>query len=207
MIQPIDNGEFKPLPVRLQQKMFGEDPRFLFGRLGVHGDGTCFFHSLCAALDHNDYLDRDSQSQQELGHQYRSDFTTHITPERLHKFKAKHNIKETLSVEELKQKFHDDKHWADETMIKLVSDVLKCNILFIDTDKNRIYCGVRGEKDEPLIVILWVNHSHFEPMCRVFDEQLDARKVKVQFKFSLFDPADQEVVQMMMSNYDAQCST
>lgn len=206
MIQSLDNNHFKLLPTSLQEKLFGNDARFLFGRFGVHGDGTCFFHSLCAALNHQKYLFHDSATQQALGHEYRRNFTALITPERLAQFQREQNVKESLDLEKLKRQFKDDKTWADETMIKLVSDVLSLNILFIDTDKNKLYCGVRGEKDEPLIVILWVNHAHFEPMCRVMGVQPEQKQVKAQFQFSLFKPQDQEVVEIMMSNYNAQCS-
>jgi len=207
MIQPIDNNHFKLLPPSLQQKLFGSDARFLFGRIGVHGDGTCFFHSLCAALHPTEYLSQSSSAQQLMGHEYRRNFTALITPERIAQFQKEHSVKEPLDVEKLKRQFQDDKTWADETMIKLVSDVLSLNIIFIDTDKNKLYCGVRGEKDEPLIVILWVNHAHFEPMCRVFSVRVETKQVEAQFQFSLFKPRDQEVVEMMMSNYSAQCST
>jgi hypothetical protein len=205
MVEPLDNQEAKPLPVRLEEKMFGQDDRFLFGRLGVHGDGTCFFHSLCAALNEERYLYRDSPTQQDIGHRFRSKFTQNITPERWDTFKRENKVQNAVTIDKLVTQFHDDQHWADETMIKLVSDVLELNILFIDMDKSKMYCGVRGEKDEPLIVILWVNHSHFEPMFRILDEDIQSHKLLTQFKFSLFDKQDKEVVDIMMSNYNAQC--
>ena len=205
MIEPLDTHHIKLLPVKLQEKMFGHDDRYLFARLGVHGDGTCFFHSLCAALNMENYLFADTATQQQIGHRYRNRFTAHITPEKWSQFQRDNGVTGGVSVEQLKEQFRDDTRWADETMIKLVSDVMELNILFIDTDNQKLYCGVRGEKDEPLIVILWVNHSHFEPMLRVLDADLKTNKIQAQFQFSLFNRADKEVVDIMMSNYSAQC--
>lgn len=205
-MQPLDTGDVRCVPESLQTKLFGRDPRFLFARMGVHGDGTCFFHSLCAALNHKQYLSQPARVQQQLGHQYRSEFRDNVTPERWDKFVTKYGIQGGLTVDKVKRHFHDNKHWADETMIKFVSYVLKKNILFIDTTAQKLYCGVRGHKDEPLVIILWLQHSHFEPMFRVVG--LEGKVLKSQFEFRLFNnPKDREVVDRIMSSYEAQCSS
>ena len=206
MLPPLDTGVIRCLPASMMHTFFEGDKRFLFGRMGVHGDGTCFFHSLCAALNYKNYLSQPARVQQQLGHEYRSQFRQHVTPERWSKFVNKFNIGGGLSVDTVKKHFHDNKHWADETMIKFVSHVLKMNIIFIDTYKNKIYCGVRGHKDEPLVIILWVQHSHFEPVMRILNHHAKQHTVDAQFQFSLFNPSDREVVDGVMSSYAAQCS-
>lgn len=202
-LDALNNTEVRCLPEALQEEMFGQDNRFLFGRLGVHGDGTCFFHSLCAALNTDDYLHRTQKEQQQIGHDYRCDFTKYITEERWDKFKRKRDVQDSLSLDEVKEHFCNNKHWADETMIKFVSDVLKLNIIFIDTDKYKVYCGVRGHKLEPLVVVLWINKSHFEPMFRILDHRLDNKELQVQFKFNI--SKDKDVIDLLMSTYSMQC--
>lgn len=203
-LEPLNNQEVRCLPEALQEEMFGQDDRFLFGRLGVHGDGTCFFHSLCAALNIDDYLHRGHREQQQIGHDYRCDFTKYVTQERWDKFKRKRDVQDSLSLEEVKEHFCNNKHWADETMIKFVSDTLKLNIIFIDTNKYKVYCGVRGHKHEPLVVVLWLDHSHFEPMFRILNEELDKQALQVQFKFDMLK--DKDVIDTLMSTYNMQCN-
>lgn len=203
-LDPLRTHEVRLLPDSLHVKMFGAGNNLLFGRMGVHGDGTCFFHSLCAALNKDDYLTSTSKVQQQIGHHFRCDFNNYITQAKWDKFKAKHSVKSDWDLQELQRRFCDDKHWADETMIKLVSDTLKLNLIFIDTATSKIYCGVRGHKREPLIVILWIDHSHFEPMFRVIDEELDAKKLQVQFVYDL--DSDKDVVNSILSSYSFQCS-
>jgi hypothetical protein len=65
-----------------------------------------------------------------------------------------------------------------------------------------MYCGVHGAANEPLIVILWVQRMHFEPVgaCRgVLPD-----KTAIQF---VFDPEkDTNIVDHIMNNYGGQCS-
>lgn len=172
-----------------------------FLRYGTHGDGTCFFHSVCAAHNEQGYLQTTASEQKRIGRQYRRDFTKHVTDSKWNSFCDANNI-DDITPEQARRNFRNSRHWANQGMIQFVADTLKLNILFIDTNKSKLYCGVHGDSKEPLIVILWVQQAHFEPVgaCRAVDGQ----KTGVQF---MFDPVkDAAVVDHIMNKYKGQCS-
>lgn len=178
--------------------------RVLFARYGVHGDGSCFFHSLCCAVD-PDYVKSSSSEQKRKGREYRQKFKQYLTDERWAQFLQRHNLHDVkLTAGELRSSFGDPKVWADEIMIRFVSSALKLNILFIDMTNGSIYCGVHGREEEPLIVVLWIKRSHFEPLCVI--TATDAKnpgRVKAQFQF--LPQRDRDIVDAVLRNYQAQC--
>lgn len=175
-------------------------PAVPFVRYGTHGDGTCFFHSVCAARNEQGYLQTTAAEQKRIGRQYRRDFTKHITDARWTEF-AKRNGVDTSPVQ-IRKDFRNSKHWANQGMIQFVADVMKLNIMFIDTETSKMYCGVHGASTEPLIMVLWVNHMHFEPVGACRATAADA--TDVQF---VFDPrADAGIVDHVMNKYDGQCA-
>lgn len=205
-IQSLQVQEVQLLPRELQARYFSSCPNLLFGHYGVHGDGTCFFHSLCAATNKRDYLHQSSEQQQQIGHKFRCAFTDHLTDERWDRFLKLRGMDGggAVSGAQARKQFCSSKTWADEVMIKYVSDVMKLNLIFIDTQTGQIYCGVRGKTSEPLIIILWIDHSHFEPLFCIRDANLDEDKLAVQFEFDA--TTDENVVNAIMQNYQAQCA-
>ena len=179
----------------------------LFGRRGVHGDGSCFFHSLCCAKNTNNYLSRTPQEQQQIGHKFRCKFIQHVTPERWAQFLKSQRVRTTTSFETLKKQFCTNNHWADELMIKLVSDVLHLNLIFMNGETRRTYCGVHGVRNEPMILILWLKHSHFEPVfCVRAIKPADGssgRVVRAQFMFDHIK--DKNVIDAVFRNYKRTC--
>lgn len=206
-IQSLAVQQVQLLPREIHERYFSGCPDVLIGHYGVHGDGTCFFHSLCAATNKRDYLHKSSSEQQAIGHKFRCAFTDHLTDERWDRFLKMRGLDGGTKVtgSEARAQFCSSKTWADESMIKYVSDVMKLNLIFIDTQTGQIYCGVRGKKSEPLIIILWIDHSHFEPVFCVRDEQLGDNKLGVQFEFD--ETRDANIVNAIMQNYQAQCAT
>ncbi len=202
-MKALDCQEVALLPDELKQKYFGRCPNLLFARMGVHGDGSCFFHSLCAARNTSKYLYRSPKHQQNIGQKFRDQFCTFVTDARWDAFKRRKGITEQLNGATLRDRFRDSRFWADENMIKFVSEVLKLNLIFIDTTNNKIYCGVRGNKDEPLILILWLNHSHFEPLFCIRDADLGEKRLATQFTFDM--TKDSDILNSVMSNYELQC--
>lgn len=173
-------------------------------RQGVHGDGSCFFHSLCAALNTDNYLLQDNAKKKEIGTRFRCAFVKRVTRERWDSFLAKKHIKTKVTFEKLKTYFCDNRHWADELMIRFVSDVLKLNLVFLNTETRELYCGVHGLLAQPLILILWVRHSHFEPIFRVHSVNAAAGTARVQFVFD--DPKrDRDVVDAVARIYNKTC--
>lgn len=179
----------------------------LFGRRGVHGDGSCFFHSLCCAKNTNNYLSRTPREQQQIGHKFRCRFIQHVTPERWAQFLRSHKLKTTVSFETLRKQFCNNNHWADELMIKLVSDVLHLNLIFMNGETRRTYCGVHGLRNEPMILILWLKHSHFEPVFCVRGVKpaggSGGRVVRAQFMFD--HEKDKNVIDAVFRNYKRTC--
>lgn len=203
-LRGLDPQEVQLLPASIQKTYFaGCDNGALFARYGVHGDGSCFFHSLCAGRNTKNYLQLSAAEQQKVGQQFRCKFTQHITDERWNKFKRKHRVTDKVDAKTARKNFCDSKFWADETMIKFVSEVLKLNLIFIDTSTGKIYCGVRGREDEPLILILWIDHSHFEPVFCVRGAAVERQLLGGQFAFHMNDNRD--VVKSILKNYEGQC--
>lgn len=205
-IESLQVQEVQLLPRELQARYFASCPDLLFGHYGVHGDGTCFFHSLCAATNKRNYLHKPSAEQQQIGHKFRCAFTDHLTDERWDRFLKLRGLDggNAVNAKEVRKQFCSSKTWADEVMIKYVSDVMKLNLIFIDTQTGQIYCGVRGKSNEPLIIILWIDHSHFEPLFCIRDANMDDNRLAVQFAFD--EKADENVVNAIMQNYQAQCA-
>jgi hypothetical protein len=204
-LQPLDVEEMSILPQWYQKTYFGSLKGSVFGRRGVHGDGSCFFHAICAAQNTQNYLYVSPQKQQLIGHKFRCAFNSHVTQERWLKFLAHHKIKTKLTLEQLEKQFCKNSHWADEIMIKLVSDVLHLNLIFIDTQRGEIYCGVHGKDTDPMILILWVGHKHFEPIFRIKGPTLDNQTVATaQYVFSKKNN-DNDVIDEVFHNYNMQC--
>ena len=180
------------------QKYFPKDVPFV--RYGTHGDGTCFFHSVCAARNEQGYLAATPAEQKRIGRAYRCNFSKQLTDEVWNEFAATQGVKTT--PEQARKDFCNSKHWANQEMIQFVSDKLGLNILFIDTDSSKLYCGVRGGSTEPLMTILWVKHAHFEPVGAV----RKVRGVETGMQF-MFDPVrDADVTDHIMNAYQGQCA-
>ena len=174
-------------------------PSVPFVRYGTHGDGTCFFHSVCAALNEQGYLNTTPDEQTRIGHQYRANFTSHVTDEKWKEFANQQGV--DTPPEQARRNFRNSKHWANQAMIQFVANILKLNIMFIDTSASKMYCGVHGDTTEPLIIILWVERVHFEPVgaCR----KIAADKTGVQF---VFEPSkDADIVDHVLNKYNGQC--
>lgn len=190
-------GSVSLLPTDVQVNF---PPQVPFVRYGTHGDGTCFFHSVCAARNEQGYLNTTPDEQKRIGRQYRRDFTKHVTDERWNEFARTHGISTT--PDQVRKDFRNSKHWANQGMIQFVADVMNLNIMFIDTNTSKMYCGVHGDATEPMIIILWVQHMHFEPVGACRGVQPD--KTGVQFVFH--PKADADVVDHVMNKYGGQCS-
>mgnify|MGYP006289019095 CR=1 FL=1 len=205
-VKPLDVGECELLADDLVALYFPHiTRRVLFARYGVHGDGSCFFHSLCCAVD-PEYTQSSAAEQKRKGREYRHKFKQYLTDERWAQFLRRHNLSNPgMSAGEVRANFSDPKVWADELMIRFVSSALKMNILFIDMTNGSIYCGVHGRHEEPLIVVLWIDRSHFEPLCVMTNvDTKNPNRVAAQFQF--LPDRDTDIVQSVLQNYQAQCS-
>jgi hypothetical protein len=202
---PLDQNKLKLLPLTIQKNYFHNE--YMVGRYGVAGDGSCFFHSVCAALNKDDYLFKTNTVQRKMGHKFRCAFTKELTADKWDQFIKSNNITTDTTVEEAREHFCNNKKWANEIMIKYVIHNLKTNIIFIDGVNTKIYCGVKGRSDEPLIIIMWISRTHFEPLVRVLGQgaaDTDAEnKVAVQMLFNSLK--DENFITHILNQYQSQC--
>ena len=208
MWRPLVPGETKPLPREFVDKYLGGGAEFV--RYGVPGDGSCLFHSVCAALNYNNYLTQPVQEQAKIGHRFRCDFQKHITPDEWNSFVRREGLSaggegegDVPSVDVVKRDFCNKKFWATEPMIRYVANKMNMNMIFMDVDGKQLYCGVHGKNPEsqPTTLVLWLNRAHFEPMARV-----DFTPTSAPRKTWVFDPRrDSKLVSQLMTTYSREC--
>lgn len=182
-----------------------------FARMGVLGDGSCFFHSVCAITNRKNYLFQNEENQKKIAYEFRCDFGKIFTKDEYNMLSDK--SKSTKSFDEEHDGFCAPKVWADEVMIKFASKVLGINLVFLDLKNKKAYCGVHLNKTVESVkenesipqstgIVAWVNHSHFEPIIRIDD----AEKGIIT---TLFEPnkykEDDNAVRAFMKYYLKQC--
>ncbi|MCH9716390.1 MAG: hypothetical protein K0U52_04815 [Gammaproteobacteria bacterium] len=201
-MRPLDQQQVRLLPQSFQDKYLGKHKEF--GRYGVSGDGTCFFHSICAAKNVNDYLHKSPKEQERIGHRFRCGFTQHLTEERWNRFKRHQHIQGGIDAATARRHFCDNRKWANEIMIRYVAEALKINLIFIDQKSNQVYCGIRQQSNRPLIIIMWIDQMHFEPIVQIRERQGD--QIGVQFLFDPKNQRDQDIIRHIYSSYALQCT-
>ena len=207
--EPLDNMEVVEISTKLWcnwMKGLGK-----FARMGVQGDGSCFFHSVCALQNKENYLFASPKLQQKIAYKFRCSFTEQFTSEEYNHIKSESSF--SKDFETTKTDFCSPEAWADEVMIRHASSVLNLNLIFLDVNNEIAYCGVHGDEagrnlidNKPVLqktaIVAWVNHSHFEPIVKIDD----ADKGLIT---TIFDPLeskeDSKVVEAIMSNYKKEC--
>lgn len=206
----ILNSEFVETLLRCTEER-GVSQKFV--RYGTNGEGTCFYHSLLAAinppvdvitnfaesctacqrggstenlmekppivgkqwLDHSSassqcYRDVSPKQQRELGQQFRKSLTCYLNRDALKRSPTKVIERGTrLDFSRLTKDVCSPSTWADQTAIQFVGHVLKLDIVFLDMSDKTTYCGVRGHLDQPMVIIAWVDKSHFEAVLHETD--------------------------------------
>lgn len=108
-------------------------------------------------------LGRELEKQPTLWKQFKSQ--VHINPKKTDK---------NQTLQGVINDFEDKHAWADIWTIRYAAWRLKINTLFINPDSTMepIYCGVENF-EQPLrtVFIYWSNHSHFEPVIKILDNQ------------------------------------
>tara|TARA_B110000090_G_scaffold134221_2_gene147786 strand:- start:6299 stop:6901 length:603 start_codon:yes stop_codon:yes gene_type:complete len=139
-----------------------------YARVGTIGDGSCFFHSVCYAINKDGYIRLNQTEKKLIAHKYRQKFAAQSNKDNmLESLCARRNV--CPKQEDLSRKLMDPKTWADQEMIMWASEVLGKNIVFVDDNKRgpQMYCGVHNDGDT--IIILWIKKSHFELVAKVHD--------------------------------------
>lgn len=168
----VDVGVYEPLPVKVHQKFFA--PFNHVRRLGVHGDGSCFFHSVAACINFDNYHAHEGPDRRLIGLRLRKQIETHLVnggEPRWKRFWRRRNLSRKAldripSYSKILETVKNTSAWAETHLIMYAMHKKKLNHIFIDATTNRIYCGVLSMDNpkQPLVMILWLNHSHFEPI-------------------------------------------
>ena len=193
---------FSVLPKQLTTPYFRNN---IMIRYGVMGDGTCFYYSLCAILNIDQFLSQPVEKQIDIGRGFRCNLTQDLTWEEWVSFLNIKNIKapKIKSLDQLKHKLCSYKVWADEPVIRFIMYKLRVNLLFLDEQLNRLYCGVTEPGCDLTAIIYWVDKSHFEPLGRLNALDVDEDRVAVQFQF--IKGHDDEFIQNLEQKYGFQC--
>ena len=179
------------------EKVFPPTKNSKFGVLNSHGDGSCFFHSVVAALtEHYDQMTKADQKR--AGHRFRHAFLD-LMNEQLYT-NAMHRIRLDLtqkgrenllngseySYNEFRERMLNFRTWADATIISSVSLLLQLNIVFFDSVGQKLYYGVDNfrrarKKGLPTILVEWQGREHFNLIVRV--TQLPNNKTRIDRQF------------------------
>ncbi len=196
-------GQLATLPPHIYTKFFRHIPQHSVRMLGVHGDGSCFFHSLAAALNYDNYLEQPLDARQAIGQRFRCDFKAHMTRGTWDSVFTASPHNESSSFHTVKTNICTSQVWADEAMIKFCSTHMQLNILFIDAASNKFYCPVSGHFDkQPTLVMLWVDRIHFQPV--VFVTKTCDSHYHVRGKLDA-EHGDDEWVRGIQTNFTSQC--
>ena len=177
-MEALKNMSVVELPSRLTCSWMKGEGRF--ARMGVQGDGSCFFHSICSLLNLNNYLFMSESKQKEIAYEFRCNFSNKFTRAQYNELSDKSSSKK--SYEEEHDGFCSPKVWADEIMIRYASRALNMNLIFLDLENDKAYCGVHGEEANGNItagsavkqktgIVAWVKRQHFEPIVRIDDAE------------------------------------
>ena len=187
----------------------GSQPRL--ARYGVHGDGSCAYHSICTALNVDDYVHQNDDMQKQIAYKFRCSFADKLTQDALRAILKKTKSKSPIRLSEVQEALCDPKVWADETTIRFMAETLDMNLIFLDMMKNHVYCGVHHEdavKNPEImpktIIVCWVNHSHFEPLAQILSVGPRTTEVRVVFDPSQ-NPTDANLIRALMKRYKQQC--
>lgn len=197
------------------EKAFPSTESSKFGVLESHGDGSCFFHSVVAALtEHYDQMKPADQVR--AGRTFRRAFLD-LMNEQLYA-NAMHRIRTDLALKgsesilngsqysynEFRKRMLNFRTWADATIISSVALLLQLNIVFFDGVGQKLYYGVDNfrrarEKKLPTILVEWQDRSHFNLIVRV--TQLPNNKTQVDRQFFFDRDSDNAFLERLERMY------
>ena len=110
------------------------------------------------------------------------------------------------SFEDVHAGFCRPAEWAEETMIKYVSQVMKLNIIFLSGNTGRFHCTVAGEPSKQQTVVLaWIDNSHFEPV--LFARKRCKDHVHIRGRLSPSLPEDAPTLGHLAQDFMLTCSS
>lgn len=209
-----DEDHFYELPQTVVKRYFGDGR---YGRLGTIGDGSCFFHCICYATNANGYRSLAHKARQKVAHGLREGLSERFTEEAYELLLADtKSQKMPKAFSQMKTAMAEPKTWAEEIMIRWTSQQLGLNVVFLNVgnNNNQMYCGVHNKEATeafklcgptwPVVVVVWVDHSHFELLCRL-DDVSDSSIVVRPF-FDPKDSTDKDTIQKLLAAYVTSCN-
>ena len=208
---PADRGHVHEIATLWSAKLLGPGQ---WARVGVVGEGSCFFHSICYVTNRDNYVNKNTKEQMEIAAGFRCHtFKDKFTPSVYEEFKSTVPSNDK-SYETLMNDFCTPSVWADEVMIKFAARLLGINILFLDLTSETMYCNVHSketlakvEQDEPInqptMVVAWVSRSHFEPIVKI----INAKEGRLRTMFNpAISRADYDTVKYIMTRLSSDCA-
>lgn len=186
-------------------------------RMGVHGEGSCAYHSICAALNIKDYVHKSNSEQLKIAHDFRCRFKDTFDQSEFKSILKTVPTSYKKTYNEVSEALCNPYAWADEVTIKYASKMLKANIIFLDIEANKFYCGVHDSRvlqegkalesqriDAPTIIVHWCNKSHFEPIGQIV--KIGDNSTRLQLIFRPHKRKnDRMIVNSLMGAYSREC--
>lgn len=163
----------RPVSSDMAQYLLDETtPGSLF-RIGVPGEGSCFYHSVACATFPTEWFAAEPVERAKIGYRIRNMLSALLTSTAWKRFLSQHeNLPDLIKDHRAMRRLLDDKKaWAEISAIQFLMSALRTSIIFVDTETNRLYCGAVGSENAPShLVLLWVNRSHFETLALITPE-------------------------------------
>lgn len=207
-IEGLPRNKVEVLPAQLHGAVTTE--KYKLVRVGVDGEGSCFFHSVCY-LTNPEYCNWSLAKQKECGESLRKSIAEELSGEegeaKWAQFAqtpiAQRLIKRDAKAKKLKNVigwFKKPSVWANEIMIAYVSWKLDVDIVFVDAVNTRVYCDTLPENKaaRKTIIVIWVEQEHFEPVAILKSHSGDS----VRLLTMLTDPA---MISEVRKTYKEQC--
>ncbi len=184
-----------------------------FVRLFTHADGSCFFHSIAAALNWKGYRDASHVARVRLGRELRSKI---VTKERWDDFIRKLDVNKSTFDDGALPSFDQATNYredAEDMIWNLTARALGICILVVK-DMDTIFTSSADEimpLSLPTVILAWINGNHFEPMVeRIapssesahFHPSIPSELEKVFCAIDKSDEADDEDIRRAMQPSD-----
>jgi hypothetical protein len=200
-----------------------------WARVGVEGDGTCFYHSVAALLNLDGYWSRDVLGRRAVAEHFRCALAAVVTPRSVGELRASTNARggapdarpprdsgivpltpdmsDAAAAAVMARQLCTPSAWADEADIRLTLAALGLNLIFIDTKSaqaSRPYCGVHGDAAHmPTGVVVWCfDRRHFELLVHVVDGGRAVRPLLLPSR-----PDDAAAIASIMQRYNEACAS
>lgn len=182
---PIGMIQIAPKAMQTYLGALPESDGMRLYRCATAADGSCFFHSVAAALNINDWHKCSNEERVKTGRRLRRKVRSMLTSKSWRSFWKKrleedglgHKLPTIPTAESIGDKLENPKVWADVWLISWCMRQLDISVIFFDQQVgSRMYCGVRGEPSaQTNILIGWIDHVHFEPifLYHVGDRQME----------------------------------